>query len=153
VLTQRLRTKEIKVQEAKWCSYVQNCQKDAGTMLKASEICGGENSSSKISTPFYIRRKLTQCYAKRRSTRCTVHTIYVKEQDTVVGLATRHYGLVGLGIEFRWQRDLFAPAQAGPGVQPTFLYNGYRVSFPGVKRLERGVDHPPPSIRRGLLPF
>jgi hypothetical protein len=25
----------------------------------------------------------------------------------------------------------------------TLLYNGYRVSFPGVKRPGRGVDHPP----------
>ena len=25
------------------------------------------------------------------------------------------------------------------------LYNGYRVSFPGVKRPGRGVDHPHPS--------
>jgi hypothetical protein len=28
---------------------------------------------------------------------------------------------------------------------PSLLYNGYRVSFPGVKRPGRGVDHPPPS--------
>ena len=28
---------------------------------------------------------------------------------------------------------------------PSFLYNGYRVSLPGVKRPGRGVDHPPPS--------
>ena len=79
--------------------------------------------------------------------------MYVKERNTVVGVATPHYGLVGPGIEFRWQRDLFAPVHAGPGAQPTFLYNGYRVPFPGVKRPERGVDHPPPSNRRGLLHF
>ena len=29
---------------------------------------------------------------------------------------------------------------------PTFLYNGYRVSFPGVKRPGRGVNHPLPAI-------
>jgi hypothetical protein len=28
---------------------------------------------------------------------------------------------------------------------PSLLYNGYRVSFPGVKRSRRGGDHPPPS--------
>jgi hypothetical protein len=27
---------------------------------------------------------------------------------------------------------------------PSLLYNGYRVSFSGVKRPGRGVDHPPP---------
>jgi hypothetical protein len=69
-------------------------------MLKASEICGGENISWKISTHFYVLRKLTQCYAKRRSTRCTFHILYVKEQDTVVGVAARYYALVGPGIEF-----------------------------------------------------
>jgi len=31
---------------------------------------------------------------------------------------------------------------------PSFLYNGYRVSFPGVKRSGRGVDHPPHLVRR-----
>ena len=28
---------------------------------------------------------------------------------------------------------------------PSLLYNGYRVSFPGVKWPGRGVNHPPPS--------
>ena len=37
-----------------------------------------------------------------------------------------------------------APVQTGPGAHPaSLLYNGYRVSFPGVKRPRRGVDHPP----------
>jgi len=31
-----------------------------------------------------------------------------------------------------------------PWGPPSLLYNGYRVSFPGVKRSERVVDHPPP---------
>jgi hypothetical protein len=30
-------------------------------------------------------------------------------------------------------------------VQSSILYSGYRVSFPGVKRQGRGVDHPPLS--------
>jgi len=32
-----------------------------------------------------------------------------------------------------------------PWGPPSLLYNGYRVSFPGVKRPGRGVDHPTPS--------
>jgi len=32
-----------------------------------------------------------------------------------------------------------------PWGPPSLLCNGYRVSFPGVKRPGRGVDHPPPS--------
>jgi hypothetical protein len=31
---------------------------------------------------------------------------------------------------------------------PSLLYNGYQVSFPGVKRPGRTVDHPPPSSAR-----
>jgi len=37
-----------------------------------------------------------------------------------------------------------APVQTVPGAHG-LLYNGYLVSFPGVKWLGRGVDHPPPS--------
>ena len=32
-----------------------------------------------------------------------------------------------------------------PWGPPSFLYNGYRVSFPGVKRPGHGVNHPPSS--------
>jgi hypothetical protein len=35
-----------------------------------------------------------------------------------------------------------------PWGPPSLLYNGYRVSFPGVKRPGRGVDHPPSSSAR-----
>ena len=35
------------------------------------------------------------------------------------------------------------PFQTGSG-PPPLLRSGYRVSFPGVKRPERGVNHPPP---------
>jgi hypothetical protein len=37
-----------------------------------------------------------------------------------------------------------APVQTGPGAHPTSYTMGTG-SFPGVKRPERGVDHPPPS--------
>ena len=56
-------------------------------------------------------------------------------RDSSVGIATR-YGLDGPGIEtFRTRPDR-------PWGPPDPLYNGYRVSFLGVKRQERGVDHP-----------
>jgi hypothetical protein len=32
-----------------------------------------------------------------------------------------------------------------PWGPPSLLYNGYRVSFSGVKRTGRGIDHPTPS--------
>jgi len=58
-----------------------------------------------------------------------------------VGVATR-YGLDGLGIESRWG-EIFRTRPDRPWGPPCFLYNGYRVSFPGVKRPGRGVYHPP----------
>jgi hypothetical protein len=63
-------------------------------------------------------------------------------QDSSVGMATR-YGLDIPRIESSWWGSfpyLSRPAW-GP---PSLLYNVYQVSFPGVKRLGRGIDHPPP---------
>jgi hypothetical protein len=63
-------------------------------------------------------------------------------RDSTVGIATR-YRLDGPGIESRWAR-FFAPVQNGPEAHPASYTMGIR-SYPGVKRPERGVDHPPPS--------
>jgi hypothetical protein len=52
-----------------------------------------------------------------------------------VGIAT-DYGLDGPGIESRWGRDF--SHTSGPGLG---LGTG---SFPGVKWLGCGADHPPP---------
>jgi hypothetical protein len=41
--------------------------------------------------------------------------------------------------------EIFSTRPDRPWGPPSLLYNGYRVSFPGVKRPWRGVDHPPPS--------
>jgi hypothetical protein len=57
-------------------------------------------------------------------------------RDSVVSIATR-YQLDGLGIESRWGREFPHPSTQSP-------VNGYRVSFPGIKKAGRGVDHPPP---------
>jgi len=43
------------------------------------------------------------------------------------------YGLDGPGTESRWGRDFPAPFRDWPCDPPSLLYNGYRVSFPGVK--------------------
>ena len=47
------------------------------------------------------------------------------------------------GIESRSGARFYAPVHTGPGAHPASLYNGYRVSFPGVKWPGRGVNHTP----------
>jgi hypothetical protein len=41
--------------------------------------------------------------------------------------------------------SLLQNVQTGSGAHPVSLFNGYRLSFPGVKRPGREVNHPPPS--------
>ena len=53
--------------------------------------------------------------------------------------ATR-YGVDGPGIESLWGRDFPHPSSRPRG-PPSLLYNGYWVSFPGVKRPGRGANH------------
>ena len=71
--------------------------------------------------------------------------LYVPGRDSSVGIGTR-YGLDGPGIESRWGggAGFSAPVQTGPGAHPA-PYAVDTGSFPGVKRLGRGVDHPSPS--------
>ena len=61
-------------------------------------------------------------------------------RDSSVGIATR-YGLDGPGIDYQGG-EVFHTRHWGP---PSLLYNGYRVSFQGVKRPGREFDQPPPS--------
>jgi hypothetical protein len=50
----------------------------------------------------------------------------------------------GSGTEFRWGRDFPHPSR--PALGPTQpLYDGHRVSFPGIKRPRGVVNHPPPA--------
>jgi hypothetical protein len=65
----------------------------------------------------------------------------VAGRDISVDTATSH-GLECPGIESRCGRDFPQPPDRlwGP---PSFLYDGYWVSFLRVMRSGRGVDHPP----------
>jgi len=70
-------------------------------------------------------------------------------RDSAVGIATR-YGLDGPGIECRWGTRFSAPVQTSSGTHPASCKMGAG-SFPGVKRLGRGVDHHPhlaPRLRK-----
>ena len=63
-------------------------------------------------------------------------------RDSSVGIMTR-YVLDGPGIEsWRVQVFLFHPER--PWAPYSLLYNGQRVSFPGIKHPWRGVEHSPP---------
>jgi hypothetical protein len=53
-------------------------------------------------------------------------------------------GLDGPVMESRWGEILYTSAD-WPWGPPCLLYNGYRVSFPGVKRPGCNVNHPPTS--------
>jgi len=67
-------------------------------------------------------------------------------QVSVVSRATC-YGLEGLGITF-WWREIFHIHPDRTWNPPDLLYNGYRVSFLGIKQLGRGINHlPPPSTK------
>ena len=63
--------------------------------------------------------------------------------DSSVGMATR-YGLDGPGID-PGVGEILRPRPYRSWGPPSLLYNRNRGSFPGVKRPERGVNHPPPS--------
>jgi hypothetical protein len=65
------------------------------------------------------------------------------ERDISDGIATS-YGLDGPGIESQLEARFSAPVQTGPGAHPASYTMGTG-SLLGVKRLGRGVNHPPPS--------
>jgi hypothetical protein len=62
-------------------------------------------------------------------------------RDSSLGITTG-YELDGTGIEYRWGREFPHPPDLTYS-PPSLLYNGYWVSFPGVRWPRRGTDHPP----------
>ena len=65
------------------------------------------------------------------------------------------YGMEGPGIEIQRERDFQYLSRQALG-SLSLLYNAYRLSFPGVKRSERGLIHPPPSsvqVKERLVPL
>ena len=95
----------------------------------------------------------TQTYICARLCVCTVfilllppfilsYNFYLIGRASSVGIATR-YRMDGPGIESRWG-EIFRARPDRPWGPSSLLYSGYRVSFPGVKRPGRGVDHPLP---------
>jgi len=68
--------------------------------------------------------------------------VFFRGRDSSVGIAARYAWTVR-----GWNPDggrFSAPVQTGPGTHPASCTRGTG-SFPGVERLRRSVDHPPPS--------
>jgi hypothetical protein len=70
-----------------------------------------------------------------------VHKCDLVGRDSSVGIATR-YGLDVHGSN-PGGGEIFCTRPDRPWGPPSLLYEGYRVSFPGVERPGHGVDHPP----------
>ena len=64
-------------------------------------------------------------------------------RDSSVGITTR-CGPDGPGFESRWEASISSPVQTAHGVYQASYTMGTG-SVPGIKRPERGVDHPLPS--------
>ena len=79
---------------------------------------------------------------------CLLITVVLKGvvgQNSSVGIAARYgAGPSGDRIPVVREARFSAPVQTGPGAHPASHTVSTR-SFPGVKWLGRGIDHPPPS--------
>ena len=100
-----------------------------------------QNSLSTVCTSSSLR--LTEMARRRGTAQHTLHFWECKGASMWVRITTR-YWLDDQGIESRWRGEIFrfGPDQAwGPS---SLLYKGHWLSFPGLKRPRRGVDHPLP---------
>ena len=78
-------------------------------------------------------------------------TTFATRWDNVVSVATV-YGLDGQGSTPSRSKN-FCNNQDWSRGPPSFMYNRYQVSLPGVMQLRHGVDHPPPSsaeVKEGI---
>jgi hypothetical protein len=62
-------------------------------------------------------------------------------QKSTVSIATC-YRLDDPGLQSQWEGEIFQTHQDRGQGSTTLLYNGYRVSFPGVNEPRCGVDYP-----------
>ena len=89
------------------------------------------------------RHENIQTYFGFRSDELNSSRNVLVDRDSSVGIATR-YGFDGSGIESRCGWGF--PHQSRPALGThAALYTMGTGSFPGVKRPEHGVNHPPPS--------
>jgi hypothetical protein len=101
-----------------------------------SPICASYTSIGKGKVPMLVAMLKAFCVGLYRFKKGG-------DRDSSAGIAT-HYGLHCPGIEYR-RGENFLIYLDRPWDPHMLLYGVYRVSFPGEKRSERGIYHPPPS--------
>ena len=81
----------------------------------------------------------TEKITRRNFLICTLHPIWAEIAQSVYRHATG-WTVRGLNPD---AGENFRTCQDRPWDPPSLLYNGYRISFQGVKRPGRAVDHQP----------
>ena len=74
------------------------------------------------------------------------HIFKIVGRESSVGIAT-FYRMDGPEIESNWRWHFSHQSRTALGLH-SLSHDGYWVSFPGVKRPGRGVNHAPPSMPR-----
>jgi len=73
-------------------------------------------------------------------------SLLTKMADNVVSIVTSFYGLGVPGFEYRqWQDFILSKNPDSIWGPPRILFNWYRGTFVTAKRLEREINHSPPS--------
>ena len=93
---------------------------------------------------FFAHRIVSEIWCSIDRKGFSLGTVYFVDRAKVIGMKS------GCGDEWSGNRvpvgERFShPSRLAQGCPPTLLCNGYPVSFPGVKRLERDLYHPRPS--------
>jgi hypothetical protein len=94
-----------------------------------------------------LRRNLQPPFSGPKIPRNILRILEDDSRYGSVGIATR-YGMNGLGDRIPGEGEIFRSHPHRPLGPPSLLYNGYRVSLPGVKRPGRGADYSPPLVLR-----
>ena len=104
-------------------------------------FCGGQNGTGTSTTPVF---RFGPVSVTPPSLHTHISSFYQRsnmDRDSSVGIATR-YGMDGPGDRIPVGARFSAPVQTGLRAHPA-PYTMGTGSFPGVKRPQRGVDHPP----------
>jgi hypothetical protein len=98
------------------------------------------------SNAYSLKSKVLCNYTKITKTRKILSHAYLSAEGAGIAYSVL---LLATGWTVRGSNpsggEIFRTRPDRPWGQPSLLYNGYRVFFPGVKRPRRGAEHPPPS--------